>query len=233
MTLEPRGSGSRRLAFVARVLPASTVLAVVVAVAEVWAEDTDSFQWSATRRLTWDDFAGAVTREDGSERIAATTASIAWSYDFRVRMAGADCTYTLTAIDSAAHFHPAKSWVDPGHENAAVLAHEQGHFDIAELYSREFKTVTRDLIGTGYGCRAGLMGRATRDAEAALAGQLGAIYDQVWGRYRARQQAYDGDTRHGTDTDAQSRWDACIAVTLGSGPGCWAESARLPGSVPE
>ena len=208
-------------------------VAMTLAAAAVLAEESDSFAWSATRALSWDDFAAAAAPDDGAERVAATTASILWSFDFRVRLAGDTCSYTITAIDSAAHFHPGESWVDPAHQTAAILAHEQGHFDIAEVYSRQFLAETRELIGTEGRCSGPSMRRATRESEDAIGEMLGAIYDQTWDAYRASQQRYDGETRHGTDAEAQSRWFNCIASLLedGSTEGAGRRSHRDPSAL--
>jgi hypothetical protein len=47
-----------------------------------------------------------------------------------------------------AHFYPNKSWYLKDRRNTYILAHEQLHFDITELYARMFRAQLKGLVVT-------------------------------------------------------------------------------------
>lgn len=172
-------------------------------------------EWSPARLLTWDDFLGPVPANADRQRVAATAASLAWSYEYALERSGRSCLYRLVSIGSAAQFHPETSWARPEHRNAAILAHEQGHFDIAQIYKERFRSATRELVGQTHRCRGRSERRSRRNAEREIEKLVGSIYEDVWRSYRNEQEAYDAATRHGIDTEAQAEWSAKIATLLG------------------
>jgi hypothetical protein len=85
--------------------------------------------WSAERPLTWADFQGTPPR--GIDRDAYTYYGISASFE-------RDGEGRITAEVSCV-FMPAESWVrPPAKASAPLLAHEQLHFDLAELHARRF-----------------------------------------------------------------------------------------------
>ena len=178
------------------------------------ADDTAAIEWSPDRPLSWADFVGAVPVRADAERVAATTASLSWSYQFSLAWSADTCTYRIESIDSAALFHPDSSWVRAGHRTDRVLEHEQGHFNITQLYRELFDKETRPMVGGPRMCRGNRQQRATRFAEEEIAREVGSIYEDVWQRYRDQQEIYDLETRHGMDSAAQSEWTAKLATQL-------------------
>ena len=193
---------------------ATTALIAILVSAPALADDSSPIPWSRARLLSWSDFTGPVPADADARRVAATTASISWSFKYEVVRSDDRCTFTITEISSVAEFIPDSSWVRPTHMTPVVLEHEHGHFDIAHYYSQEFIAATRDLVGFRGECRGRSNRQATANAEDAIRGRLGAVYDDVWSRYRAHQEAYDEETRHGSAEPAQDRWTADIAALL-------------------
>lgn len=179
---------------------------IYLLLAAATAQADAAIAWSPNRLLTWEDFTGRVPLTADAKRVAATTASLAWSYEYSLETSRSTCVFRIDRIESAAEFHPESSWVRPEHRTAAVLRHEQGHFDIAQRYKTIFDQATRDLVGRDQPCRAGSERRAARDAQGKIEELVGTMYDDVWRRYRAEQDAYDSETQHGIDTDAQAAW---------------------------
>lgn len=192
----------------------SAISLAFVAACFARAETPDGISWSPGRLLTWEDFAGPVPAKADHGRVAETSASLGWSYEFEVIWSSHTCIFRISSIESAATFHPATSWVRPGYLTPAVLLHEQGHFDIVQLYKERFAESTRGLIGSDRRCGGSNERKSTRYAEREVARLVGAIYDDVWRKYRRQQEAYDEETRHGIDAKAQAEWTRRLAGSL-------------------
>ena len=178
------------------------------------ADNTDTMEWDPSRQLTWEDFAGPVPGGTEEQRVAATAASLAWSFEYTIEWSLIACKFRIDSIDSLALFHRDSSWVRDNHRRDAVLQHEQGHFDILQLHKLKFEAATREFVGSFRSCRGRNERSATRDTKEAIDRLVGPIYDSAWGEYRAEQEAYDAQTRHGTDAAAQSEWTGRIARRL-------------------
>jgi len=100
---------------------------------------------------------------------------------------------------------PARSWVRPGAESQALLAHEQGHFDLAEAYRR---LLVAKLVGLAE------QGPSPEAAQAALLARATAVAEAILGRMEAAQHRYDEETRHGLDAAAQAAWLSQISSWL-------------------
>ena len=145
--------------------------------------DDRAFAWSS-RRLTWDDFQGEPPTEGSEGAVTAYTIYSAWkcrrdAFEFRV----------------VAGFRPRQSWVKAvvlrdSEQRRTVLAHEQTHFDLAEVHARIMRRAFRDLE------------RPCRQADAALS----ALAQRLGQAEKAEQRRYDAETRHGLLGDEQARW---------------------------
>ena len=142
------------------------------------ANGQDTLFWKAGKRLQWKDFEG---RPDSSVKYAAATASgISWSYAIKPGV------FSFTA---QAYFAKKKSWRKEG-GTSRMLQHEQGHFDITELFSRKLK--------------AKVAGRHW--PVAALPTKLSALVDSVLVEKDAMQRRYDVETQLGTFYAGQEKW---------------------------
>jgi hypothetical protein len=180
----------------------------------VIADDADVIEWSAERRLSWDDFAGGVPSGTDENRVAETSASIAWSFQYRVELSRERCVFRIVAINTFARFNPDSSWVRPGHRTDAVLKHEQGHFDITQIYRERFAAQTREFLDSNRTCRGRTDRAATRSTESEITQLLGSVYEDIWQQYRSEQERYDAETRHGIDSNAQAAWSEQISESL-------------------
>ncbi len=204
--------GTADVTMTARATRAALLLAATFALAPGLA--AREIAWNSARRLTWDDFEGRVSRNAEPENVALTAATLSWTYEYEVRHSADACTYRITAIRSAAVFDTNQSWVRPGHRNEHVLDHEQGHFDITQIHKLVLDEAVQNLVGATGECRGRSLRRASADAEAEIAGRIGPIYDRVWANHARTQRAYDAETRHGLDAEAQRRWLDVIAAGL-------------------
>ena len=150
----------------------------------------DKFQWKDHGRLSWDDFRGAVnaTRDESA---AATYCSIG----FKTNTVAPGSAPTLEVYNT---FYSSRSWVRSDARMQSILDHEQGHFDLCEIYTRKLKD------------RLGRFDLSTPGIKQVLMN----IYTEVSREYEARQQAYEEETTHGTNIVRQKQWQQNIASEL-------------------
>jgi hypothetical protein len=170
--------------------------------------------WSADRPLTWEDFAGPVAARAAPEHAAMTAASLSWTYAYAFEWSAAACAYRITDIRVAALFDPGKSWVKPDQRTAAILAHEQGHFDITHIHKLMFDDSARRFIGATGVCKGKSEKRIASFIEGEIAARVGPVYEQIWRNHTRVQETYDSETRHGIWTEAQKSWLEKIAAGL-------------------
>src|SRR5436190_457537 len=91
-------------------------------------KEDEVISWSKDRKLTWADYKGKPQR-----RFAA--ASTVYSLGRKVIMQ----SNGTTAAQINAYFYCDDSWKKESWINESVLAHEQKHFDIVELFARKIR----------------------------------------------------------------------------------------------
>jgi hypothetical protein len=90
--------------------------------------------WNENYRLTYDDFAGAVPGFKKKMITFKTMAITNASIDFKFDRKDDKLNLNLTS-----YFIKNGSWMRPEGKNDYVLRHEQGHFDITEIYARKLR----------------------------------------------------------------------------------------------
>lgn len=135
--------------------------------------------WQEDRPLTWDDFKGKPER-----RFAAASTS----YDILK-------TINKNSVEIKAVFFTQSSWKKTTWINDQVLAHEQKHFDIVELYARKLLKQIKETKFTSY-----------EDLKTKVE-TLYDINDKEMDKY---QDLYDEETDGSMNGDKQREWQAKI-----------------------
>jgi hypothetical protein len=91
-----------------------------------------------------------------------------------------------------------QSSVRPERKTPALLAHEQLHFDMSEVYARLLR---KQLANTQL--TAANINKVSTDA-----------FLETYRIYKERQWAYDQETHHGLNAAAQERWEQTIRKEL-------------------
>ncbi len=141
--------------------------------------------------VTWREFRTVPTRQGRVSEDAYIKANKRVSYDF----SGSGRSYRVTGVTAEIVVNRSQSWVVRGGQNADLLRHEQGHFDITALGMRE----EANRI-------AALTGRNGRD----LTRQANAIRREINRKIAAANRRYDARTNHSSNRAAQQRWSASI-----------------------
>ena len=133
--------------------------------------------WHADRKLGWADFQAAP--EKGSPNAALTSTAIT-----------VDAGYTGDEFSYHIHcqFDKSKSWVIV--KNDYILSHEQGHFDIAEIYARRFNKELKT--------------QTIRSSK--LKKDFDKLYNGIMHQMRARQLDYDAQTNYSINKLKQGEW---------------------------
>jgi hypothetical protein len=147
----------------------------------------DTINWRTRRELSWDDFQGAPNPTAPNAALTSTSIKFQYHYDKRSFLFQLQCI-----------FHPGKSWVKI--KNQRILAHEQGHFDIAQLYTRKLYKALKHYT----------FKPETVEAD------ISAIYKQVAAEQAAYQEQYDQETNYSRNIAVQLDWQDKIDQELDS-----------------
>ena len=145
-------------------------------------KDDTSIPWLASRKLTWDDF---KSRPDNNSTNAALTSSkitFKYSYD-----SDKGFNYTIGCL-----FEKNGSWGRV--KTDYILSHEQGHFDIAEIYARKLNKIIKAYS----------FNPATAQKE------VPAIYEKIMKELAAMQNQYDSETDFSRNREQQAAWSEKI-----------------------
>ena len=147
--------------------------------------------WSKTYRLTWLDFSA---QPDVSHPYAAITYS-GMSYSFSAEVINGEIKAKFKVN---CFFLPNKSWVKLGYENDFnLLAHEQLHFDISELYARKFRQKLSKMSFTEN-----------------IKVEISNLYTKITKEKIEVQKAYDNETDHSVNIIKQKQWEQKIKSEL-------------------
>ena len=135
--------------------------------------------YNKDRKLSWDDFKRA-SNGDGY------AAEIHCGIDLNVGLSDGE----VSVVEVLCHMNRQTSWVVKSQMTERVLRHEQGHFDIADKYSR----ILIDRI------------RGLRSEQ-----KIYEVYDSVMKEYQDCQERYDSETNHGVDIPQQRKWEYWIS----------------------
>ena len=155
------------------------------------AQSGSGFAWPQHPRLTWNDFKGSPPK-------SASYPSAVSDTGFKYQLV---CTNALLDVDVAAFFSPSGSWVKPDGKTPELLRHEQGHFDMAELYALKLRKAILDAkIGCGDTASANAAGE-----------KMVREFQKEW---QDAERKYEEDTKFGTDLGKQDAASEKIAADL-------------------
>ncbi len=139
--------------------------------------DEELIEWRTSGRLTWTDYKGKP--DPASDAAASTTTYLGIEYDIRDN----SFTYKIQC-----RFSRTKSWGLSKTEY--ILKHEQGHFDIAEIFARELNKKMTEY----------------KFDKVAYRTDLRKIYEKVTREKSDFQDQYDVETDHSRKKEQQEEW---------------------------
>ena len=164
----------------------SVILLFLVIVSFI--QDDSAMVWQNNRKLTWNDYQG---KPQHNRFAAASTVYSMYRHIYK------DPNGNITASIKAC-FYPKDSW--KGHYiDDALLAHEQKHFDIVELYARKLR---KQLMQINV--------RSEEDAQQ----KLDSLYKIIDADMDAYQDKYDEETNYSMAHDEQVAWIKAIDAAI-------------------
>ena len=151
----------------------------------------EKLEWTE-EKLTWKDFEAKPNRQ--SQFLANTNSGFSYTWGFGMQASKPIFTYEVHA-----YFYPEQSWVKKGKETPTLLAHEQLHFDISELYARKMRKWL-----------SAFQPKTINEAKI----ELKKIHTQVEAERVKMQKAYDKETNHGVLPEEQKRWQKEVNQAL-------------------
>lgn len=148
-------------------------------------KDEELIDWKTSRQLTWGDYKGKP--DPNSDAAASTTTYLGIEYKMDDKGFGwkIECKFSIT-----------RSWGRTRTDH--VLKHEQGHFDIAELFARKLNQKMK-----GY-----------QFNQTTYKDDLKTIYNGITAEKEAFQDLYDNETDHSRKKEQQSEWEKKIEKML-------------------
>jgi len=148
-------------------------------------QENEIIRWDANRKLTWKDF--KAEPENAGSTAALTTTHLGFSY----RFTNGKMTYLIESW-----FEKNRSWGLV--KNDWILMHEQGHFDIAEIFARKLKKAVTEYHFDNN----------------TFQNDLGNIYDAIVKEKEKFQELYDDETNNSINKSKQQEWLKKIAALL-------------------
>ncbi|MDI3322220.1 DUF922 domain-containing protein [Pinibacter soli] len=149
------------------------------------AQSGNLIRWNAVKKITIEDFRAPI--ESSYTNAALTNTSIKMDMGYN----SSGFTYKINCF-----FDKSKSWMRV--KNGYVLAHEQVHFDISELYARKLNKAMKEY----------------KFNQKTVGTDLPEIYQRIMTEHEQVQKQYDSETDHSLIKDAQQRWSQKISEGL-------------------
>lgn len=167
--------------------------------------------WSEARPVSWQDFWGeappaSLLGNEAARIWLELKYSAAWEISFDA--AHRQWIAQLSHISTQAFMDRQRSWAVPERRTPDLLRHEQGHFDLLEIFRRRLDREFLSLLERKVGAP------SREGAEQRLIAVLEEIYKRVWQAHEACQTQYDQETRNGQDRLKQEQWNNLIAQWL-------------------
>jgi hypothetical protein len=153
--------------------------------------DDEVISWRDDIKLTWNEFKGVP--KTNMSAVAVTASGI--TFEFSVR----ETNSRIVSFDSQvyAHFYPNKSWYIKEQGDNHILAHEQLHFDITELYARKFRKQISQLKVTNN-----------------IKSELRQLHLNINKEVAVTQNLYDLESDNSVNREFQAKWNVYIKREL-------------------
>lgn len=151
----------------------------------------ESILWSEGYRLQWTDFKGEPKND--SEAVAITASGL--SVGLTAKTLGSKLIDYKAIIE--AHFYPHQSWYLKDQVNNIVLAHEQLHFDITELYARKLRKRIEQY-----------------NFSINIKKELSHLQKQINKELKMTQEKYDAECDFSRNPEAQKNWRILVNQEL-------------------
>lgn len=152
-------------------------------------EQPDYLPWSATRKLSVDDF--KIKHIQGK-----STSFAQFSFDFQMK--GFDIFSKNLNKNVRNYFLPTASWIDTSANVSKSLTYQQTLFDISEIYARQFRKALKE----------------NRKQLVKGAKYVDGLNEHYISEFLKRRVAYDSATDYSANKEKQQEWEFQIQKEL-------------------
>lgn len=164
------------------------LLSIFILIPSLWFSQ-QNLEWSRQNRLSFDDFKG---------EIGISTAAAVSSVSIKFKILSQSIWTGRIKVKIYADFDQLSSWVKPEYKTLQLLAHEQGHFDIAEIFAKKLqKKIDVEIKGS-------------QD----FIEKFQKTYDDMYKEHLEFQDKYEIDTDMGRDFKKQEEYSKLIKEML-------------------
>ena len=152
-----------------------------------FAQDKDEklIGWKGSRQLTWNEYKGNPDPDSDAAASTTTYLGIEYKMDEKGLTWKIQCRFSIT-----------RSWGRS--KTDFILKHEQGHFDVAEIFARKLHKKMSEYQ----------FNKTTFKTD------LKTIYDGITAEKEAFQNLYDSETDHSRKKEVQEEWLKKIMIML-------------------
>ena len=147
-------------------------------------KEEDYIPWHNERKLTWEDFLATSPANTSDAALTTTYVGFSFSKNRDVINYKIECK-----------FQKSKSWGRVKTEY--ILKHEQGHFDIAEIFARKLNKEIKEYLSK------------SNNHEG-----MNPIYSKLMQEKRDMQSLYDSESNHSINKAKQAEWNEKIEDLL-------------------
>lgn len=163
------------------------LIAIALSILVLNQDSDDEIKWSENRRLTWLDFQDICFGESSNSAVTA------YAIPFSFTIFQDSIFFEISCV-----FYKSKSCVKIDEVSSYILNHEQGHFDIAEIYARKLRKALFEYSFSK---------NTTKE-------EIETLCRKFISEMEKFQDEYDKITRYSRDEDEQELWDQQIEVEL-------------------
>lgn len=150
-----------------------------------------TLQWRPDKKLNWNHF--QATSDPSSAYHALSSTGISLSATSKIFRDDIEVDFKIYCF-----FNPQESWVKSGKHSPALLAHEQLHFDIAEVFTRKLRKQLNNIRFHH------------RDYQQQIDETFEALLDEMDDIHTR----YDRETEHGINATSQAKWNHMVQKKL-------------------
>lgn len=168
--------------------------------------DIDVLVWSKNSPLQWSDF--KAESHPAAFEDAHSVIKYRYTWTVNSEKMGSEVVFFIENIELFTEFHRLLSWVKIPNANHALLKHEQGHFDLAELVKREnLEKLQKIFYGKNYPTRGKNEEQRKQFAKEDSGRMIGKEVEELEKQLLERLQDYDDQTNFGQNSGKQSEFN--------------------------
>ena len=172
--------------------------------------EDDIIEWSVENSLSWSDFKAEANL--GAYEDSHSFIKYHYTWTVTSDNVGPKIVFFIENIQLFTQFHSVLSWVRPNQENASLLNHEQGHFDLSELIKlQHIDELKNKFKGKYYPTRGQNEEQRKQFAKEDSGKMIIKEIEKLEKILSEKRKDYDEETEFGSNQKMQSEYDSVFS----------------------